>query len=61
MWVTYRYALQKIGLTDQQIGELDAILVHAPNGITWRAYQVQSDKEGDNVERKNHDTGHNQP
>ena len=45
MWVTYRYALLKLGMTDKEIWESEHILVHAPNGIMWTAYQVPDQVE----------------
>ena len=38
VWVTYRLA-RHYGLTDKQIADLPTILVHAPNGISWQAYE----------------------
>ena len=39
MWVKYRRALQ-LGLKHGQIVASKQIMVHAPNGISWGAYEV---------------------
>ena len=42
MWVTYRRGLQ-LGLKHLQIVTSKRITVHAPNGISWTAYEVADD------------------
>lgn len=39
MWVTERYARQVLDMPDSEIRKLPVILVHAPNGISWHAYE----------------------
>ena len=39
MWVTYRRGLQ-LGLTHGQLVACRQIMVYAPNGIKWSAYEV---------------------
>ena len=42
MWVSYRRGIQ-LGLTHGQIVACKKIMVHAPNGIKWGAYEVPDD------------------
>ena len=41
MWVTYRYAAIVLQMRTKEILQLESIVVHAPNGISWGAYKVQ--------------------
>ena len=41
MWVTERYARQVLDMPDSEIRKSTSILVHAPNGISWHAYEVE--------------------
>ena len=43
MWVTYRLALAGYNLTHAEIMASESILVHAPNGICWRAFWLTGD------------------
>ena len=55
MWVTERYAKQYLDMPDSEIRKCSSILVHAPNGITWHAYEVEdtcSEESKDEVNRE---------